>query len=218
MSRHSAPWMSTQTELETGRIVAGHGRLFKVRTAAGDVSAHQAFGCLVAPRPGDAVLVAVGADGKDYILSVLERDATVPAATEMILDGPVNLRVQGGSLALQTDGDLRLASRQDIACASRRIAVAAHQGRVRIGRLAFVGRFLSSQVARVKSVALGMDVVCRRLTQRLGNSFRYVKELDETQSTSSRVVVEDLLTMHSKNTLIMSEEHVTVNAEQIQLG
>lgn len=218
MSTHSAPWISTQAELEAGRIVAGHGRLFKVRTAAGDVSAHQAFGCLVAPRPGDTVLVAMGAAGTHYVLSVLERDATVPAATEIVLDGPVNLRVQGGSLALQADGDLRLASRQDIACASRRIAVAAHQGRVRIGRLAFVGRFLSSQVARVKSVALGMDVVCRRLTQRLGNSFRYVKELDETQSNSSRIVVEDLLTMHSKNTLIMSEEHVTVNAEQIQLG
>ena len=63
-----------------------------------------------------------------------------------------------------------------------------------------------------------MDQTVRRLTQRLQDSFRFVKDHDETQAGSTRYLVEDTLTMNAKNAVHMAEEIVTINAEQVHLG
>jgi len=67
-------------------------------------------------------------------------------------------------------------------------------------------------------VADTVDTVYRRLTERLINAVRFVKEDEEVQTGSTRYLVEDTLTMHSKNAVHMAEEIVTINAEQVHLG
>lgn len=196
------PWM------EYGRVEACAGRLAKVRMGLGLITAERAVGCLLDPHVGDEVLLSVDGAGSAFILSILRR----PEGTEAIVsfDGPASFRVAQGNLTLAAQGEIGLAA--------GRVAVDAEKAVVRLGLVSLVAERLESQVKRIKSVSKSVDAVCRRLTQRLGNSFRYVEEHDETQAQTQRVLVEDLLTMHSKNAMIVSEEHVTVNAEQIHLG
>ena len=213
-------WRHTggQTALETGKIVTAMPSRFVVMAGDAAMLARQAVGCLVEPRVGDTVLLAVTGAEEAFILSVLTRDGERSAPVDLVFDGPVSLQVRDGGFSVQTDGDLRLASRRKLACLSDVLSVQARQGRARLARFSFVGQFLKSRVRRLKTVALQADATFRRLTQRLENSFRFVADRDELQCRTSRVLVEDLLTMHSRNTLLMSEKKVTVHAEQIHLG
>jgi hypothetical protein len=205
-------------ELESGRVAGAEGRSRRVVTADGEFIAERAVSCLVEPSAGDTVLLAVGPAGEGYVLAVLRREAPGETPTRLVVDGPATLRVRQGSLSVAAEGDLTLAAARTLGCVASGVSVKADRGSVRVTRMSVTGRFLKSTVQRVRSVALDVDAVCRRLTQRLGDSFRYVSDHDETQAGTQRVLVENTATLHSKNTMIVSEEHVVVNAEQIHLG
>ncbi len=205
-------------ELESGRVAGADGRSYRVVTPDGELTAERAVSCLVEPAAGDTVLLAVGPSGDGYVLAVLCRESSGETPTQLLLDGPTNLRVREGSLSVTAEGDLSLAAARQLGCVAADVSVRADRGSIRVTRMSVAGRFLKSTVQRVRSVAMDVDAVCRRLTQRLGDSFRYVADHDETQAKSQRVLVEDTATLHSKNTMIVSEEHVVVNAELIHLG
>jgi hypothetical protein len=211
-SEHSQPI------LEYGHVnFVGEGT-FIVLTAYGTASAERAVSCLVLPRVGDTVLLSMDMNGNNFILSVLMHAREDERGTDLVFDGQVNVHVNDGDLSFTSDRNILLASGEELACVGRNISIHAGKGEASIGTLSFVGKFFESQVERVKNVADSVDTVYRCLTERLINAFRYVKEEEEVQTGSTRYLVEDTLTMHSKNAVHMSEEIVTINAEQVHLG
>jgi hypothetical protein len=208
----------SQPCLEYGKIRWSSGSAFIVDIPSGSIRMTKALSCLVEPRPGDTVIASVDAQSENYILAILERDKTKEPVTDLCFDGQVNLHVKQGNLVLKADGDMELATQGELGCASEKLKIHAETGTVKISQIHYTGRLVQVQIERLKTVAVYADQIFRRLTQRLESSFRFVKEQDELQAGSSRVLVEDLMTLHAKNTLIAAEENVTVNAEQIHLG
>lgn len=203
---------------EYGRILAVEEGSYTVLTSFGEVVSDQAVSCLVKPKAGDTVLLSMDSTDDCFILSVLKRAACESPEMELVFDGQVNLHVKGGGLSLTSDEEMSIASHERLAFASQKISIHADEGKVTIEKLSFIGKVFQSQVKRIKVVANTVENICRRLTQRLDDSFRFVKEHDEVQSKSARYLVEDTLTMHSKNAVHMAEEIVTINAEQVHLG
>jgi len=113
---------------------------------------------------------------------------------------------------------MNLASDGPMALASTKISVHAGVGEAVIERLSVAGRVLQSRIRRIRTVASSVDQTVRRLTQRLRDSFRYVEEQDEVQCGNARYLVEDSLTVQSRNAVHMAEEVVTINADQVHLG
>ena len=204
--------------LEYGIVQSGGERLYSVLTSFGEVMSEQAVSCLIQPQAGDTVLLSVDVTDNCFILSVLKRELCEKVRTEILFDGDVDLHVRGGGLSLTSDKDMSFASREGLALASRKISVHADKGVATIGKLSFIGKILQSQVKRIKVIANTVENSFRRLTQRMDDSFRFVKEHEEVQSKSARYLVEDTLTMHSKNAVHMAEEIVAINAEQVHLG
>jgi len=204
--------------LEFGRIRCGTEGLFMVDTAIGEIKATRSVSCLVEPRPGDAVIAFVDAPGRNFVLAVLERSREGNPATELRFEGPVNVNIDRGDLTLTSEGNMTLAPQGILSCVSGKLKIHTENCTAKINRFQYTGRLLQMQIERLKTVAVFADQIFRRLTQRLENSFKFVKDQDEVQAGSSRVLVEDLMTMHAKNSLIVAEENVTVNADQIHLG
>lgn len=207
----------TQPCLEYGVVRAAESGHFVVSAPFGELLAEAAVSCLVRPRAGDNVLVSSDDAGGNFVLAVLARTAD-GTATEIELDGDVAVRVRGGRLDMTADKDLLLASRRKLAMASETLAVHAHKGRISITALSYIGRKFTGRVKRMRVVAQNVENTFRRLTQRLKDAFRFVEDLEEVQSGSTRYVVEDTLTMHSRNAVHMAEEVATINAQQVHLG
>jgi hypothetical protein len=192
---------------------AAPGRI-EVETSFGTVSAARAVSCLVEPSAGDKVLLSVDMTGEAYVLSVLASASPVALA----IDGDVRLAVRSGSFTVAADKDLTFSCSGELTAASGGISVHASTGNAVIERMSFMGQALKTQFKRVRSVAQSMDQVFRRFTMRAQESSRYVKEHDEVQAGSQRVLVEDLCALHAKNHSVMAEEQVVINAEQIHMG
>jgi hypothetical protein len=200
--------------LEYGHVkTAAPGRI-EVETSFGTITATRAVSCLVEPAAGDKVLLSVDMAAEAYVLSVLESVSPVILA----VDGDTRLAVRGGSLSMAVDKDLNLACSGELSATSGEISVHASTGNAVIERMSFMGQVLKSQFKHVRSVAKSMDQVFRRFTMRAQESSRFVKEHDEVQAGSQRVLVEDLCALHAKNHSMMAEEQVVINAEQIHMG
>jgi len=209
-----SPAQSPAPSLEYGRVLsAGAGR-FQVETSFATVEAARAVSCLVEPASGDKVLLAVDITGSAWVLSVLETAGEVNLA----VDGDARLSVRGGSLTVASGRDLNLACPGGLSAVSGEVSVHAVKGSAVIEKASFMGRALKTQFKRVKAVAASVDQVFKRFTQRSQESTRFVKEHDEVQAGSQRVLVEDLCALHAKNHSMMAEEHVVINADQIHMG
>jgi len=204
--------------LEYGVVASAKEKTFLVLADGGCHEAAAAFGCVVKPEKGDVVLLSMNGQEGAYILSVLERPDGVAQETTLQFDGQVRLNVRGGGLRMTADEALSFASREKLTLASPELEVDANKGTVRIEGLSFFGKFLFSQIEKMKVVADAMDSVFRRVVQRMTSSYRYVEEHEEIQSASTRMLVDGTLTMQTKNTMHIAEGHIKMDAEQIHLG
>ena len=213
---HAKHVQTASPNLEYGFVLNRTASRFLVRTSFGEIAAVRAAGCLLEPADGDKVLLAVDIGGGAYVLSVLERDASL--AAELAVDGDARLSARGGSLTLAAERDLSLRCGQGLSAVAGSVSVQAGRGTAVIERVRVAGHSLKTRFKRVNSLAQTVDMACRRYTQRLTDCFRFVKEHDEVQAGSQRVLVEELMALHAKNHSIMAEEQVVINAGEIHLG
>lgn len=204
--------------MEYGKVVSLKEEAYLVRTDFGEVVSEKAVSCLVQPQEGDVVLLTVGSKGESFILSVLKRKNEKKQKTEITFKGNVSFNIKDGEFSLAADKNISLATNENMMLASDKVSVHANKGEASIEKFSFIGNFFHTQVKRFKMVAISVENICRRFTQRVKDSFRFVEDLDEVQTGSARYLVKDTLTMQSKDAVHMAEEIVTINAEQIHLG
>lgn len=213
-STKESPAQSPVPSLEYGRVMSAASGRFLVETSFAKVEAVRAVSCLVEPASGDKVLLAVDLSGGAWVLSVLES----AGAVNLSVDGDARLSARGGSLTIASDRDVSLACPGALSAVSGEVSVHAASGSAVMEKASFVGRTLKTQFKRVRQAAASVDQAFRRFTQRSQESSRFVKEHDEVQAGSQRVLVEDLCALHAKNHSMMAEEHVVINADQIHMG
>ena len=196
-----------QPYLEYG-VVTEEGKKPVVETGSGPCRAVMAASCLVKPGIGDRVLVSIDGDGLSYILAVLVR-STPEADQTLYFEGNVNLHAEGGALSLT--------SSESVSLASERMSLAAKTGEAVFDDLSLTGNSFTAHLGSIRTIAGTVEHLFHRLTERLVDAFRFVKGHEEVQTGSTRYLVEENLTMHSKNAMHVAEEIVSINAEQINL-
>ncbi|MBF0528487.1 MAG: DUF3540 domain-containing protein [Deltaproteobacteria bacterium] len=206
-----------QAGLEYGEILEEEQGSYLLLTNYGETRAFQAVSCLVRPAPGDQVLFSLASTGPGHILAVVSR-AEENQGTDLRLSGPVNLQVLGGNLTISAEKDLVLGAGEEISMASTRLSCWAEEAEGSFLKLSLIGKFFKSQLERISVAAETVEHVFAHFTQRPQNAFRFVKDHEEVQTGSTRVLVEETISIHSKNALHMAEEIVTINAGQIHLG
>ncbi|MFA5182013.1 MAG: DUF3540 domain-containing protein [Syntrophales bacterium] len=200
---------SAQPYLEYGMVVE-EGEMLRVETALGSYPALKAASCLMRPRQGDSVLAAFDAEGVCFILSVLMQNQAAGQGNEIILEGDASLHVRRGGLTISAD--------DEVSVVSEKLSLTAGTGSATFGECSFIGKTLSAQFASIKTVAGKVENIFQELTEKLIDAFRFVKDHEEIQTGSTRYLVEENLTMHSKNAMHVAEEIVTINAGQVHLG
>jgi hypothetical protein len=199
----------TQPYLEYG-MVTEEDELLRVETSLGSYPALKAASCLIRPRQGDSVLAAFDEEGNCFILSVLMQNQAPGQVNEIVLEGDASLHIRKGGLTISAD--------DEVSVVSEKISLAARTGNAAFEECSFLGKVLSSQFESIKTVAGKVENIFQELTEKLIDAFRFVKDHEEIQTGSTRYLVEENLTMHSKNAMHVAEEIVTINAGQVHLG
>lgn len=199
---------------QVGRVEAA-GALV-VQTDSGRYDARRAVSCLVAPQPGDLVVVSVLEDGRCFVLAVLERlGEGAPVVLEA--DGDMTVRPQGRFAVASQEG-VTIASGGDVSVASASVSVRTVDASLAADKLGVVGRYLHREIDRIKTVAGVIDDVAERISQRVQRLYRRTEDFEQVRAGKIDMVAEQTMSLRGKNTLMTSEELVKVDGEQIHLG
>ncbi|SNR89532.1 Protein of unknown function [Humidesulfovibrio mexicanus] len=204
--------------LEPCRVLAGGEGFAVVDAPLGALSCRLAASCLLRPEPGDLVLAALPESGAaPYVLSVLER---AEPDSQAVLDLPSGARVSApqGSVHIEAAEGIALSTPGELAAQAARMSFAAGSVRWLADAFSYVGKTLELIATRFTETAQERDTQAGTWTQRLGDSFRRVEELDETQAGAVRTLARDTALLHGRVTYVQAEEFVKADGQEVHLG
>lgn len=193
--------------MEYGQVARRRDNDYSVTTQNGAYLARKAKSCLLAPEPGDQVLLCTDELGNCFILAVLDAEQESGCIQ---FQGDLDVQVHNGALRLTADKELSLASDA--------LQLTARTGRAAMERFSLLAENVSGQCRHLALAADACQQSLRSLTQKLGSFFRATEGHEEIQAGSSRQLVEDTRIVHCKNSVLMAEEDARIDADQIQLG
>jgi len=199
-------------------LAAGEG--FAVaETPQGALSCRLAASCLLRPEPGDLALVALPLEGKAtaYILAVLERGEAESPARLDLPSGAV-IAAPGGQVQIEAAQGISLSTPAELSASAGSMSFAAGGVRWLADAFSFVGKSLELITQRFTETAAERDTQAGTWTQRLGDSFRHVEELDETQAGMVRTLARDTALLHGRVTYVQAEEFVKADGQEVHLG
>ncbi len=201
-------------EVATLSQVEGTG-LF-METSRGPVRATRAASCLLQPIVGDRVICALSATGQAWVLAVLERATDQPS--RLSVDGDLEVHLPSGRFSVASAEGVEMTTPKDVQVTSGEVRVNAVDGSVVLQRLTYLGRYLQSEVKKVKSVAETFDAVLGRFSQRVQRSYRTVEQYDCLKAKQIDYVADTTISLHGKTTMVTAAELVKIDGSQVHVG
>lgn len=200
--------------LITGKIRVIEGGLYWVETATGIIKSRRASSCLLEPQSSDLVLLYGEDSGEAYVLAVLERQEGIQ--NTLLFEEGVSIKTKKGDFSVAAEG-VRFASEQ-FALSSADMQIDALNAKFRIIDLSFLGRALNSRIQNITWAAEFCDSVVDRLSQKVKRSYRLIEDFEQTRAGRVLCIVRDTLFMKGKQSVIMAEKRIKMDAEKIHLG
>lgn len=189
--------LNVEAQLGHGRVVEtpeqADGR-YVVAGVDNVILAQRASGCLLAPQPGDLVLLSPPVEGVPYILSVLQ--ASAPES---------RLETEGTLVIESRRGAIRLKSREGLELLTPKVVLVA------------AGEFIARS-GMVRFLAETVESVATRLLSRCRNALRVVEEAESVDAGSLSCTAKRQITLRAKVARVLAEDLAKVDGDQIQLG
>ncbi len=201
---------------ELGIITKIDCEIYTVETGSCTYEAQQAVSCLITPQQNDKVILMGNASDGFYVLAVLERKKGEKQT--LSFQGDVDFIVKDGRLSIASKEGMGLTSARDINLASSELNVHSLKSEVHIHRLIFSGGFWMGQVEKIRLAVTAFDSLIERLTQRIKRSYRTVEEIDRLRAGRLDYLVDKLLSLRGKYSMLTAKEDVKIDAERIHMG
>ena len=134
-----------------GTVVRAKDGSLAVCVDGTNYSAKRAKSCLVAPSPGDEVLVAFSYGARCFVLAILEGDDESPITTLQV-DGDLEVHLASGKLDVKAARGIGLASGNELNLVAQSLTVSALEGTIFIEKLEHLGTRLKADVEAIRLV------------------------------------------------------------------
>ena len=136
----------------------------------------------------------------------------------LVFHGNVDFKVKDGRLTIAAPEGIALASAKDIGLTSPELNIHSVNSEVRIHRLIFSGGFWMGQVEKIRLIVTTFDSLIERLTQRIKRSYRTIEEIDRLRAGRLDYLIDKLLSLRGKYSMLTAKEDVKIDAERIHMG
>lgn len=201
--------------LAHARVVLTEGERFSLALeGGGERLARRAASCLLVPRPGDRVLVDLGAEA--FVLAVLEQGGERPA--EVLFEGDATIRSRTGRIDVDAPEGLRVSTRRTFEVVSRAVAIASGKAELVLGEVSAVAAIARASFDDAGLVARTFDVVAERITERAERVFRFVSEMDQLRARHFDYRAEHSAQIKGENTVVVARQVARVDGAQVHIG
>jgi hypothetical protein len=175
---------------------------------ADGLGAGRAASCMLEPRAGDLVLIAVSAGADPIIVAVLNRDSN--AAATLSVPGTVGLRLAAPEIALSASGALTA----DV----HSIAVNAEVGRFAIRTSRVFGDMAFVALNTLEAIYTKLQIYADKLITKAGSSLRIVDDTDSSIASTMLVQAKQTYSLQSTQTILTSTHDTRIDGERISMG
>ncbi|MBW2528117.1 MAG: DUF3540 domain-containing protein [Deltaproteobacteria bacterium] len=211
-----AKLMESQPELATGRIRLAESRAFTVSlegARGGEITAAQAASCLLAPCPGDRVLVALLPE--PYVLAVLDREGSREA--QVRFDGSARIDA-AGELDLGAARGIRLRTPRVLALMAGKLRTEARVSELVTERLTAFGKAAQAHFDEMGIAARTCDWVADRVASRIKRAYRTVEEYEQLRARHIDYRAEQTAQLKGETTVVTARQVVKVDGSQVHIG
>lgn len=179
-------------------------------------SARRAASCLLAPEPGDEVLISGPDPSRVYLIAVTVQ--AEPARSTLEAPGELVLRSHGGNVVLQSAGEVTLQGQRAVHVRAPEYTVEADDERHACKRVRMIAEQLHATIGETRLVGKSYDAVLDRMALMARLSMRSVSEVDQVRAGSIDFQAEQSARLHASYTLVTGSDLVKVDAKQIHMG
>ncbi|TWD90349.1 uncharacterized protein DUF3540 [Variovorax beijingensis] len=176
----------------------------------------RAASCLLKPREGDTVLLSGPDRLRVYLIAVIEQ--ADPAASRIDAPGDITFGGAGGTVSIESAGNLSLRSSAALEMKSVRWAMQADEGDCRVDQLRVTAQSVDATVGRTRLVGKVLETVADRIVQMARNALRLVEEVDQSRVGHLDCKATQTVRIHGQHTMVTGKELVKVDASQIHMG
>lgn len=199
-----------------GATVAGRCGDHFLLDHPGAPQARLAASCLLVPEPGDTVLITHAEDGAEcFVLAVLERKA--PESGQIHFPGGNTLHSSAQGVRFTAEA-MTLATRSRLELNSPELGVSAVAADMNVKHAHSCFETLDTQAVSINLTAKTFSAQVGRMIQRLMESFRKVRGLDETRAGRVRVSAEDHHQIDAGHVTHVARGFVKIDGSKINLG
>jgi len=204
--------LDTPPGLRTARVArivedpAGDPHLFLDPPTDG-ASVMLAVSCLLTPETGDTVLIAP-LGGRCVILAVIDRQPGTAA----------RLAVPGTDAVSLEAPDLSLTASRSLSVRSSTVSVDSEAADLRVTRTKLIGRTVLAVARTLETVSDTLRNVARQMTVRTDERVTAIAGTDSYKAGQQVSDVETVQINTSKQTVIVGEEDVRLDAKRITMG
>jgi hypothetical protein len=203
---------------EAAFVEGAEGRAWRVRGRGGVRLATRAPSCLVEPRSGDKVLIALSEDGEEaYLLAILSR-TDGDASTGIAVEGDLHIDSREGKVEIGARSGIRMVTPGDIETAAHGMMVRVDDAKLFVKTMAYMGRELVSQVKVAKVAGARLDGAWESIRQHAKRVYRTATEGEYVRAQNVDVRCDNQLTLHGENAAITATQLVKMDAGQIVMG
>ncbi|MBT2333250.1 DUF3540 domain-containing protein [Variovorax paradoxus] len=179
-------------------------------------SCRRAASCLLAPQPGDTVMLSGPDRFRVYLIAVIEQ----ADASASRIDAPGHMTLGGaeGSVSIESAGDVRLRSGGALDMRGERWDVQAETGHCHVDELRVTARTVDATTGRLRVVGKVFETVADRMVQMARNALRMVDEVDQVRAGHLDCKATQTVRIHGRHTTVTGKELVKVDAAQIHMG
>ncbi|MBB1598111.1 DUF3540 domain-containing protein [Achromobacter sp. UMC46] len=179
-------------------------------------SARRAASCLLAPQPGDEVLISGPDPSRVYLIAVTVQ--AEPAHATLETQGELVLRSLGGNVLVQSAGEVMLQGQGAVRVRTPEYAVEADDERHACKRVRMVAEQLHATIGETRLAGRSYEAVLDRMTLMARLSMRSVSEVEQVRAGSIDYQAEQTARLHASYTLVTGADLVKVDAKQIHMG
>lgn len=207
-----------EVTLEEGTVVSGKDGVWTLRVAGATYTGKRAKSCLVAPNPGDEVLISFGRGGQCFVLAVLEGDEQTPPVTTLSVDGDLEVHLGTGKLDIKAAHGASITSGNELNLVGQKLSVSALHGTIFVEKLEHLGSRFQAEVEAMRIVGTVCDSFFERVSQRVQRSYRTVDDIDHVKANKIDYAAETTMALRARHAVVHAEEICKVDASQVQLG
>jgi len=212
--QHQLP--QSTTGVLNATVVSMSGRDAIVDLDGSRQTASMAFSCLVAPQPGDVVLMSSNNSGDCFILGIIERKGS----QDMTLSFPADASMisEQGSLGLFCKDSVMLVAGDKINCLSDEVTHRSRKATVNYEELTATGMDLQASYKTVRFVSQLFSSIAKQVIAKAKNYVRHTEDSDQIKAGQMSRKIDGLYTVESKFSVLVSKEDTKIDGERIHMG